>query len=764
MFKLLAFVVVVAIALGLFVKNLSKFVKIAALGRPAGLEETWGERIASLMTFFFGQRKVVEEKRSWHHLALYWGFLILQVGLVDMGITGLFGEFGLTLGTILGDTGHAWLKFFVDWGNFVVGMALLYAFTRRLVIKPTFVPVSLDAMLILGAISIIVVTHFGHHVFEMAHSGMMEDGAMVSYAIASGLGVVSGPEWATSAPGGGSVLLNNVRMDSDTAHLLGEVHWWAHMGVVLSFLNYLPFSKHIHVLGSGPNILLRRQGQRGIMPKLVLMPPEPTDEELEAMEESDEEMEEPPIPWENWGVGRIEDFDWKSLIDNYACTECARCTTYCPAFATQKPLSPMHLIHDLKDEMKDRGGLLVALEEAGGQRPMYEPDTGEEGFPEDFDEESPAYKALGAEAQTDKITEIKKMLGELPPLIGGRIKDETLWSCTTCGACQEVCPVFIEHPLKILQMRTRIVLNDEEGRTPGDITRVIGNIADGQGNPWNDNTDRMAWAEGLNVPTVDDKPNAEWLLFVGCAGALDDGAKKTSRALVRILHAAGVDFAVLGKQEKCTGDTLRRLGAEDKFQELAAEQVELMNEHQVTKVIATCPHCFHVIKNEYPQFGGDYEVVHHADLIARLLEDGKLKVENPYDKKFTYHDSCYLGRWNSVYEGPRTAIAKSLGAKGQFVELGRNKEHGFCCGAGGGRMWVEEETHKRVNVNRSEEIVEAKVDAVAVGCPFCKTMISDGMKHFDKDEDIEVLDIAQVVAATLPPETTADAAGESAAQ
>lgn len=749
MIKLLAFVAVVGLALLLFTVNLSRFVKIAALGRPANLDETWGERIASLMTFFFGQRKVVEERRSWHHLALYWGFLILQVGLIDMMITGLLGEYGFTLGTLVTPTGHAWIKFFVDWGNAIVALALVYAFIRRLVIKPSFVPANLDAMLILSAISLIVLTHFGHHIFEMAHTGEMEDGVMVSYAVGQAFGLYSGPEWAASFPGGGTSALN-VSADADWAHIIGEVHWWGHMCVVLAFLNYLPFSKHIHVLGSGPNILLRRQGQRGIMPKLFLMPEEDEDEDGNPV----------PIPWENYGVGRIEDFDWKSLIDNYSCTECARCTTYCPAFATQKPLSPMHLIHDLKDEMKDRGGLLVDLEQAGGHLPIFDQaDPLEQTYPEDLDEEDPEHKPLPADADKDKIAEIKRLLGEQAPLVGGRIQDETLWACTTCGACQEVCPVFIEHPLKILQMRTNLVLL--EGRAPGDVTRVISNIAEGQGNPWNDTSDRMAWAEGLDVPTIEDKPDAEWLLFVGCAGALDDGAKKTTKALVQILHAANVDFAVLGKQEKCTGDTLRRLGAEQQFQDLAMEQVELMNEAKVTKVIATCPHCFHVVKNEYPQFGGDYEVVHHSELIAKLLAEGKLKVDNPLDKKLTYHDSCYLGRWNQVYDAPRDAIAKAT--KGGYVELHRNKEHGFCCGAGGGRMWVEEETDKRVNVNRSDEIVKAGVDAVAVGCPFCKTMISDGMKHFDKDEDIEVLDIAQVVAATLavPEPQPAD---ESAAE
>jgi Fe-S oxidoreductase len=741
MLKLTAFALVVTLTVGLFVWNLSKLVKIALLGRPANLEETWGERIASLMTFFFGQKKVVEERRSWHHLALYWGFLVLQVGLINMLVTGLFGEFGFTLGDVLTPIGHAWLLLFVDLGNAVVGLALIYAFIRRLLIKPSFVPANLDAMLILSAISLIVITHFGYHVFEIVATGLMTDGAIVSYGFAKALGLVSGPALVEALPGGGSLAIST-GLDRGTAHLLVEANWWGHMLVVLSFLNYLPFSKHIHVLGSGPNILLRRQGQRGIMPKLLLMPPEPGEDEEPA-------EVEPPIPWENWGVGRIQDFDWKSLIDNYACTECARCTMYCPAFATHKPLSPMHLIHDLKDEMKERGGLLVKLQEAGGNLPIYEPDTGVEGYPDEFDEDAPGYKPLADHADRHIVNEIKESLAGIPPMVGGRIKDETLWACTTCGACEEVCPVFIQHPLKILQMRTRIVLNDEEGRTPGDVTRVMSNIAEGQGNPWNDSTDRMAWAEGLEVPTIADKPNAEWLLFVGCAGALDDGAKKTTQALVRILHAASVDFAVLGKQEKCTGDTLRRLGFEDKFQELAAEQVEVMNEAKITKVIATCPHCFHVIKNEYPQFGGDYEVVHHSELIAKLLSEGKLKVDNPLTKKLTYHDSCYLGRWNQVYDAPRAALTGALAGKGEFVELGRNREHGFCCGAGGGRMWVEEEMEKRVNVNRSKEIIDAGVEAVAVGCPFCKTMVTDGMKHFDKDEDIEVLDIAQLIAATL---------------
>jgi Fe-S oxidoreductase len=399
----------------------------------------------------------------------------------------------------------------------------------------------------------------------------------------------------------------------------------------------------------------------------------------------------------------------------------------------------MHLIHDLKDEMtKYRGKLLVQLKKAGGStRDDVEPPAG---------------------ANKDLIARIKSDLSALPPLVGGRVKDETLWACTTCGACQEVCPVFIDHPLKILQMRQHIVLNDESGRTPGEVTRVIGNIS-GAGNPWSLNQDdRMKWAEGLDVKTIEDEPNAEYLLFVGCAGAFDDSAKKTTRALVKILHAANVKFAVLGKREKCSGDPVRRLGAEMDYQTMAKENVDMFNEVGVKKVIASCPHCFHTIKNEYPQFGGNYEVIHHSQLIGHLLAAGKLTVDTPSDKKFTYHDSCYIGRWNGVYDAPRDILAATVKGKGSFSELGRNKAHGFCCGAGGGRMWMEEEPDKRVNINRAKEVATSGANAVAVACPFCNTMLSDGLKHLGKDDEIAVVDLAVAVAATLPAAPAKEAA------
>ena len=713
MLKQIAFLVVLAFSLGLFTHNLMHLVRIAALGRPANLKETWAQRIASLMAFFFGQAKVVEEKRSWHHLPIYWGFLVLSIATLDIGLQGVLGDW-FNLGVLTGPTIYAWLNTVIDWANLAVLMALIYAMVRR-VIRPAFIPLSLDAMLILGAISLLVISHFGLHASHIAAAGAYIPGNPVSFQFGKLLGF-----YAVGTTGA-----LTVTVDPHNAHLAGELFWWVHIGIVLGFLNYLPFSKHIHVLGSAPNILLRNQGPRGAMPPAKLFDKDdPTDPTAEPL-------------FENWGVGRVEDFTWKSLIDNYSCTECARCTNYCPAFATDKPLSPMHLIHDLKDEMKSRGSLLVKLKKAGGStKDDVEPAPG---------------------SNKDLIAKIKADLAALPPLVGGRIKDETLWACTTCGACQEVCPVFIDHPLKILQMRQHIVLNDESGRTPGEVTRFLGNISNA-GNPWSLNQDdRMKWADGLDVPTVEEAPDAEYLLFVGCAGAYDDNAKKTTRALVKVLHAANVKFAVLGKREKCSGESVRRLGAEMDYQNMAREQVAVFNEAKVTKVIASCPHCFHTIKNEYPQFGGTFEVIHHSQLIAHLLESGKLKVETPTDKKFTYHDSCYIGRWNGVYDAPRQILESATRGKGSVQELNRNKEHGFCCGAGGGRMWMEEDKSKRVNINRAKEVAESGATAVGVACPFCHTMLSDGLKHLGKDEQIAVVDIAVAIAGTLPDRPAAPA-------
>jgi Fe-S oxidoreductase len=412
-------------------------------------------------------------------------------------------------------------------------------------------------------------------------------------------------------------------------------------------------------------------------------------------------------------VSEWKDFTWKSLLDSFACTECARCSNYCPANRTGKPLSPMQVVHDLRDDMKSR------LPDRG---PL-----------DDIIERFQHGKAAADEARQPR------------ELIGGRTSEEVLWSCTTCGACQEVCPVFIDQPGKILEMRRNLVLLQE--KVPGDLVRTFKNLEQ-NGNPWGLGADRrMDWAEGHNVPTLDEKPDAEWLLWVGCAGAYDDRLKKQTLALVDILRQARVSFAVLGMEEGCCGDSARRAGNEMLYQMEAQQNVETMNAKKVKKIVTACPHCLHVLKNEYPQMGGNYEVRHHSQLIAELIEQGKLVIERKANgDKLTFHDPCYLGRWNGEYEAPR-AVLDRLG--GERVELGRTREHAFCCGAGGGRMWMDEKTGTRVNHDRTDEILATGATTVATACPYCTVMIKDAVDDRDAGERVQVKNLSELVAKAM---------------
>jgi Fe-S oxidoreductase len=487
--------------------------------------------------------------------------------------------------------------------------------------------------------------------------------------------------------------------------------------IVLTFLNYLPYSKHIHLLGALPNIFARNRSERRMdLPKMNL---------------EDETQ---------WGVGKFEQLSWKSLLDTYACTECARCTNYCPAYNTGKNLSPMQLIHDIRYEMLDRVELrdeIANLQDEVAGLADYSSTHG-------FDDAHPHPDLAFAQG---KLAKALADQASMPKLTGGRIQEDTLWACTTCGACQEVCPVFIEHPVKIIQMRQNLVLEQE--KTPGELQRTFRNI-ERQSNPWGiANEQRMDWANGLDVPTIEDNPNPEYILWVGCAGAFDARIIKQTRAMVKVLTTAGVDYAVLGHQEGCTGDPSRRAGNEMQFQELAAQNIETLNKANAKKVVTSCPHCLHTLKNDYPQFGGNFEVVHHTQLIDHLYKEGKLvSTHSPVDT-ITYHDSCYLGRWNREFDAPRNVIA-AVGAPGGIKEMTRNKRHGFCCGAGGARMFMEEHDGERVNLNRTDEIIAAEVEAVAVACPFCNIMLTDGMKQRNVDDKIQVLDIAELVAASIP--------------
>ena len=649
-------------------------------------------RLATVLIYFFGQKKVAEEgplhHTSKHHLFIFWGFLIITIGTVELIVSGVVPA--LNFDAFLPAAAYISLHWLIDVMNLVVLVVVGWALFRRIVVRPHLIPMNLDAGLILGSIASLMITHLLYHGFE---SAVLYDAAKPGAPVSN---IIGG--WLAPVEAGAGVLG-------------AQMAYWAHMVILFAFLNYLPYSKHIHLLGALPNIFTRNLSDRKLdMPKLDL---------------EDENQ---------WGVGRFEQLSWKSLLDTYACTECARCTNYCPAYATEKNLSPMQLIHDIRFDMLDRDALYVQREELEAQKAAY-PEKDEHG-------ETPADRAHVEE----QIQAIDAKLEDMGQLTGGRVAEDTLWACTTCGACQEVCPVFIEHPLKIIQMRQNLVLEQE--KVPGELGRAFRNI-ERQSNPWGiANDQRMDWAEGLDVPLIDDNPDPEYILWVGCAGAFDNRIIKQTKAMVKVLNAAGVDYAVLGHQEGCTGDPARRAGNELLFQMQAEQNVEVLNEAGAKKVITSCPHCLHTLRHDYPQFGGEFEVIHHSQLIAHLMEAGKLETNGASVKSVTYHDSCYLGRWNGEYDAPRS-ILSGLPIAGGVKEMTRNRRHGFCCGAGGGRMFMEEEG-PRVNVNRTDEVLSTGAEAVAVACPFCNIMMTDGMKERDREDDVAVFDVAELVADAIP--------------
>lgn len=469
-----------------------------------------------------------------------------------------------------------------------------------------------------------------------------------------------------------------------TARFFSDAGWWVHNCVILVFLNLLPLSKHFHIITSLPNVFFIKTEPRGALSKMDL---------------------------ENgtrFGTSYINQFTWKQVLDMYSCTECGRCASHCPATLSDKELAPRQLLLNLRDYVYEHEDQLLAVKPAGGD---------------------------GGEAPTVGDNIVGEQL----------IHDNVLWECTTCRACEEACPVMIEYVDKIVDMRRH--LTQEEARFPVELTRTFKGM-ETQGNPWGlDAGQRAAWAEGLDVPLMADHPDAEYLYYVGCAGSFDDRNKRTTIALTKILKKAGVNFAILGAEELCNGETARRLGNEYLFQSMAQACIEVLNGYNVKKILTNCPHCFNTLKNEFPQFGGHYEVIHATEFVKRLIAAGKIQFKGNGSQAVTFHDSCYLGRYNDIFDAPRDILQLIPGV--QLREMERNRKFGMCCGAGGGRMWLEEEPSKRVNIRRVEQALETNPDAVAVACPYCMTMVDDGLKSKNMEEKVKVLDVMELVAEAM---------------
>ena len=499
--------------------------------------------------------------------------------------------------------------------------------------------------------------------------------------------------------------------------------------VILGFLVIVVYSKHLHIGAAPLNVAFSRR-PNGLGPMLPMY------------------SGGAPIDFEDpgeddiFGRGKVEDFTWKGLLDFATCTECGRCQSQCPAWNTGKPLSPKLLIMSLRDNAFAQAPYLIKQ-----KHPDYLASQGNGVAPavpvelNDFSQgvQDAAARPLVGPTEYD---EHGHGIG------GGVIDPDVLWSCTTCGACVEQCPVDIEHVDHITDMRRFQVLIESE--FPSELGGLFKNM-ETKGNPWGMNaSSRLDWAADLPFevkqvegPLDDD---TEYLFWVGCAGAFEDRAKKTTQAVAELLHMAGVSFAVLGEGETCTGDSARRSGNEFLFQMLAQQNVEVLNAVGAKKIVVTCAHCFNTLRNEYPQVGGHYEVVHHTQLLNSLVKEGKLTPVTSVSDRVTYHDPCYLGRHNKVYSPPRELIGAS-GAN--FTEMPRNSERGFCCGAGGARMWMEETIGKRVNTERTEEAIATGAETIAVGCPFCRVMLSDGVQtvqaDVEREEQVQVVDVAQLL-------------------
>ena len=458
--------------------------------------------------------------------------------------------------------------------------------------------------------------------------------------------------------------------------------WWSHGILSLMAIAIIPNTKIFHTIASTINIALTNQDVRGKVKPMYVS---------KLMEDPDMDPDEISL-----GSTKLEDFTWKQLLDSIACTECGRCTNVCPAYNTDKLLSPMKIITDIRHEL---------------------------------------YSQYLDKNDTDGI-------------VGKPITDTELWSCTTCGACMEECPVLINHIPTFTDMRRYLVLS--EGKPHPQAAESLEKTMN-TGNPWGfSQSERTKWAKdaGIELPLMSEKKEADVLYWVGCAGSYDPRNQKVAKAMVEILEAANVDYAVLGNEETCTGDSARRLGEEYLFETMALQNIETFNKYKFNKIITPCPHCFHTIGNEYGDFDGNYEVQHHSQFIMELIENKKLNVKKYLNDKITYHDACYLGRHNGEYEAPRNVIDSIL-KDGKLIEMERNRKNSFCCGAGGGNMWYDIDDGERINYARFQEAIDTKVDTVATACSFCTFMLDDAMKVKGKEDSMQVLDIAEMVASAL---------------
>jgi Fe-S oxidoreductase len=641
-----ALAIALIVAGALFGRRALLLYRLIRMGKPVARFDDLAARAQAEAVVVVGQSKLLQRLGpGLMHAAIFWGFIVLfptifiaMIGVVDEHAT-------------LPWLGHqGWYALLVDIFAFLVLGGVVAAFVIRKVQRPRRFAGShvREADVILLLIAGIVISLFVWHASRIA------------------LGLNEYP--AASAPI--SSLLAQV-VPQSWAPYLERAAVWAHVLIILSFLVYLPYSKHLHIFLAAVNVFFGRTRKRGRLEPINLEAP-------------DDEV--------RYGAATAADLTWKQMVDTMSCTECGRCQDVCPAFNTGKELSPKLLIMALRDQLLADGP-----------------------------------KALAARGSA----------AGLPPLVPTAVTDNVVWDCVTCGACQQECPVGIEHIDHIIDLRRNLVM--VESRFPAEAAPVLRDI-DRASNPWGKpQADRAHWADGLGVHVLQSGEEPPDVLFwVGCAPAYDERARKGAVSTAKLLKEAGVDFAILGPRESCTGDPARRMGDEYTFQQQAKQNVGTLNSSGVKKIVTTCPHCFNTLANEYPDFGGRYEVVHHTAFLAELMREGKIK-PLAADKAITYHDSCYLARHNDVIAEPRELVA----AAGRPVEMARSGKSTFCCGAGGARMWMEESRGRAINQERVREAAATGAQTLAVACPFCTVMLDDGVR--ETGAKLKVVDLATLL-------------------
>ena len=688
MTKQIIFAITLLITLGFFFFTISRIISWFRFTRPFPIKDL-RKRFGIMMNVAFGQTRIFRRPViGFFHAIVFWGFCVILIGSLEVVIDGLTGSekiFG-ALGPV-----YNFIMASGDIFTLLITFAVLVFLARRIFFHiKRFEGIEMKKVSHLdanAALTLILLLMLSLLAMNTGYAGYKYSEGEKLVGLYPVSGVLAG-------------LFSS--MPAESFRLMFNVSWWTHILLIFFFANYLPYSKHFHVFLSVPNVFFSRLEPLG---KLTNM--DNITREVKLMMNPDTAFTaSPDAPAERFGVKDAGDVTWKNYFDSLACTQCGRCTAVCPANITGKKLSPRKIIMDLRARMKEKGPLMVKN---------------------------------GKDYSDNKS------------LLRDYITEEELWACTTCNACARECPININHPTLIVDMRRYLVL--EEASAPGELKAMFNNI-ENNGAPWQYSAeDRLNWAKDLVVPVMADlfsrgeKP--EYLFWVGCAGAFDDRYKKVVRAFAKILARLNVSYAVLGREETCTGDPARRAGNEMLYQMQAMQVISTLRAYEVKKIITICPHCFNTFKNEYPDLDGNFEVISYIQFLNGKIKEGSL---NPGSLKtdgvkITYHDPCYLGRANSIYEEPRN-ILNSL--SGNVVEMKRNRSFSLCCGAGGAQMFKEAEKGDReVFIERTENALQTGSEVIASACPFCMTMLTDGLKYKNREDEVKNLDIAELVAQSM---------------